>query len=495
MKNLRRITAVVVAITMMFTVFCATSFAAETQDDSVNGDYLKSVMDLINQKYNGNVTEEDLIQGAVKGMLGTLDDYSAYYTNDEYKAFSSSIQGAVEGVGIQVQFSDNYVTVLKAFSGSPAQKAGILSGDKIAEVDGESVVGKQLEDVIAKVKGTPGTKVKLGILRQGAKDIITLEMERAEVTIPSVSYEVRGDIGYILIEQFTATAYSGVKEALNFFDDKNITKVVVDLRNNPGGLVDQAVKIANCFVTKGLITRLDYKDESVKDEAYYSSLEKSKYKLAVLVNENSASASEILTGAIKDTKSGVVIGTKTFGKAKVQEFIPILTKDAYSWYNIEKTDRKDDAGVTVNAMDVNAFQSEVLGWAKMTVGLYYTPSGECIDLKGIEPNIKVEETSEAGIAVNLLEQLTVSVKPSLNTQYMDVYTAECILKLLKYDVDTPDLTLDKKTFAAIKKFQKDSKVGSYGDLDFTTQRLLNNKLAELKQTDDAVYAKAIEELK
>ena len=486
MKKLRRISALMLAIVLTFTVFCTSTFAEETQDNSINSNYLKSVMELIEQKYNGNVTEEDLIKGTVKGMFGSLDKYSTFYSQKEFNSVYGSLEGAVEGVGIQVQLTDSYVTVMKVFTGSPAQKAGILSGDKIAKVNGESVIKQSLEDVVAKVKGPAGTKVKLGILRQGAKNILTLEMARAQVIVPSVRYEVRGAIGYILIDSFTASTYSGVSEALNIFDSKKITKVVLDLRNNPGGLVDQAVEVAGLFVPKGLITTLDYKDASIKDELYYSDLEKTKYKLAVLVNENSASAAEILTGAIKDTKAGVIIGTKTFGKAKVQGFIPILTPEAYERLN------KNYENKTVNALDVgNALESDVLGWSKMTIGMYYTPNGECIDLKGIEPNINVQETSPSGIQVNFLEPLTVTLKPSLGTQYMDVYYAECILKLLKYNVDTPDFTLDKKTFVAIKKFQLDSKVGSYGVLDYTTQKLLNKKLDMLKQKLDPVYAKAV----
>lgn len=480
----------VLTIALMFTVFCASSFAAEAQVTNNNGDYLDSVIDMIKQKYNGSITEDDLVKAAVKGMFASLDQYSTFYDQNEFDTVFGSLEGTVEGVGIEVQLIDNYVTVMKAFAGSPAQIAGMLSGDKIAEVNGESMAGKKLEDVVGKVKGPAGTKVKLGISRQSEKKIITLEVERAQVDVPCVQYEVRGDIGYILIETFNANAYSGVSEALTLFDENKITKVVLDLRNNPGGLVDQAVEVAKRFVPKGLITTLDYKDAATQDLAYYSTLEETKYELAVLVNENSASASEILTGAIKDTKAGVIIGTKTYGKAKVQGFMPILSTDAYERMN------KNNENKIVDALEVeNTLESDLIGWSKMTIGMYYTPNGELIDLKGIEPNVKVIENSADSIAVNLIEPLSLTVKPSLGTQYLDVYTAERILKLLKYNVDTPDFTLDKKTFAAIMKFQKDSKVGSYGVLDFTTQKLLNKKLDTLKQKQDAVYAKAVEVLK
>lgn len=490
MKIFKRLTAAVMTMTLIFTVFSASTSAADTTASSNDGEYLKSVRELIEQKYNGVTNDSDLVKSSVKGMFNSLDDYSTFYENDEFKAVYGSFEGSVEGVGIQVQFLDGYVTILKIFPNSPAQKAGVLSGDKIAEVNGESVEGKQMEDVIGKVKGPSGTKVKLGLIRQGVKGIVTLEMSRAQVTVPSVIHEIRGDVGYILIDSFTESSNSGVMEALNDFDSKKITKVVLDLRNNPGGLVEQAVEIARHFVPKGIITTLDYKDPAEQDIRYLSLLPKTKYKLAVLVNENSASSAEILTGAIRDSKAGVVIGTKTFGKAKVQGFVPILSQEAYERLN-KNNDKK-----SVNATDFeNALESDLLGWSKITIGMYYTPNGECIDLKGIEPNIKVEENdNKDSLPVNLILPLNKTVKPTLGTQYMDVFYAECILKALNYDVDTPDYKLDQKTFAAIKKFQKDSRVYSYGDLDYCTQTLLNSRLDSLKQSQDAVYVRAVKEL-
>ncbi|MDF2985996.1 MAG: C-terminal processing peptidase [Eubacterium sp.] len=495
MKNIKRLTAVVLLFAMVFTVLTANTFAAETQPDNqtqviADAEYMDSVRDLIRQKYSGVIPEDALNKATTfKAMFDTLDDYSAFYDVNEINTVLGALSGSVEGVGIQVEQAENdkYITVLKVYKNSPAWKAGVLSGDKIAEVDGKSVAGQSLDTVVSKVKGTVGTKVKLGLIRQGAKKIMTLEMPREQIDIPTVHYELRGNIGYILIDTFSNNTYSGVDEALEYFDSKKITRLVLDLRNNPGGYVDQAVLVAKRFVPKGLITKLDYKDETEMDQSYYSSLTKLKYKLTVLVNEYSASASEIFTGAVKDTDAGVIIGNKTFGKAKVQTFFPILNKEAFIALN------QDNEVKTVNGYDFGyPFEDQLSGYGKMTVGLYYTPSGECIDLKGIEPDVKVKdnEVTADNIPVNFLEPTTITVKPALGTQYMDVFYAECILKLLNYKVDKPDITLDSKTFEAIKKFQKDNKLYSYGVLDFSTQKLLNSKLQVLKQTKDPVYAKA-----
>ncbi|HEX2926573.1 MAG TPA: S41 family peptidase [Ruminiclostridium sp.] len=486
MNKLKRIAGILLVLALLAAVFNTTALAADSKTS--DSEYLQSVIDMLKQKYNGNISDDELLQGALKGMFGTLDKYSTYFTPDEFNSFYGSLEGAVEGIGISVAQIDKDTVVQTVYADSPARKAGVLSGDRIVQVDGKSVDGKNLDEVVSMIKGADGTDVKVGFMRQGVKNMITLEMPRTQVDVPTVHYEIRGTIGYMLIDSFSDNTYKGVTEALKYFDSKHITKVVLDLRNNPGGFLDQAVSVAQYFVPKGLVTTVDYKDPSVKDQKYYSGLEKIKYKLAVLVNENSASAAEILTGAIKDTKAGVVIGNKTYGKAKVQESLPVLSPEAYEKFNSGKTDK------SANALDFSSFDTDVAGWAKITVGLYYTPNGDCIDLKGIEPNIKVAESTHAGIHVNLLEPMTVTVKPAPGTQYYDVLTAEWILKLLNYDIGTPDYILDAKTADAVKKFQKANKLNSSGVLDFTTQKLLNNKLLELQEKQDAVYARAAAEL-
>ncbi len=496
MNKLRKLAAVFLILTMLFTVAGTKAFAVEAvkldaSQITSQSEYLDSVRAFIKQKYSGVISEKDLQDArTLKEMFETLDDYSAFYDLDEINAIFGMLEGSVEGVGVQVSLEEKaeYITILKVYKNSPAWKAGVLSGDRIVKVDGKSVAGQSLEQVVSKVKGPAGTKVILGLLRQGSPNIITLEMSRARVDIPTVHYEIRGSIGYILIDSFSSNTYSGVDEALTSFDKNKITRVVLDLRNNPGGLVDQAVRVAQRFVPKGVVTTLDYKDEAESDQTYYSNLTKLKYSLCVLVNENSASASEILTGAIKDTKAGIVIGTKTFGKAKVQSFYPILNTEAFKTLNSDRTVK------SVNGYDFGyPFDSQLAGWGKMTIGLYRTPNGESIDLKGIEPNVPVKEIiTEDNVPVNLLEPLSVSVKPKLGNQFVDVFYAEHILKLLNYNVDKPDMVMDNKTVDAIKQFQKDNKVYSYGVMDFCTQELLNSKLAALKLTKDSAFAKAAE---
>ena len=493
MLKMKKILLFIMVLAICFSALMPPTYAADTQTataaDDTSAQYLKSVMDLIKKKYNGNVTDEQLVNAAMKGMLTSLDDYSTFMTQSEYDSFYGAFQGSVVGIGILAQQIDGYVSIVKVYDGSPAQKAGVLSGDKIVEVNGKSVAGQDLDTVTSKVKGPQGTKVTVGFQRQGYKNIITYEMTRSAVNIPSVTYQKRGDIGYLAINSFGYTTCYEVNEALSFFDEQKITKIVLDLRDNLGGLVESAIEVARLFVPKGLITRVEYKDPALTNWSYYSYLEQTKYKLAVLVNENTASSAEILTGAIKDSKAGTIIGTKTFGKAKVQNFTPILSTDAYNKYNQGKT------GKTVNAQETDATDTdELAGYAKMTIGMYYTPNGDCIDLKGITPDITVAESTASSIDVKAIPELSKTVKPKLGTEYYDVLSAEWILKLLNYSVDTPDMKFDAKTEAAVKSFQKDNKLSSYGVLDFTTQKLLNDRLAILKEKLDKQYSKAAEVL-
>ena len=505
MIQLRRFTALILALAIVFTFFGTGALAAGNQPDNQiqvadqyqstgqtqsteQNEYLDSVRAFIKEKYSGDIPEEALNKATnLKDMFSVLDDYSEFLTPEEFNTVITSLSGSVEGIGVLANLEEKskYITIDKVYKNSPAWRAGVLPGDQITQINGESVAGKPFDEVMDMIKGAEGTTVKLGLLRQGEKNIITLVITREKIDIPTVHYEIRGNVGYLQIDSFSTNTSSGVATALEYFDSKKITRVIMDLRYNPGGYVAEAVAVARYFVPKGVITKLDYKDEAETDQTYYSSRIKLKYKLAVLVNENSASASEILTGAIKDSKAGIIVGTKTFGKAKVQSFFPLLSEEAFKIRNQDKEKKK------VNVLDFTYFpmEDEIVGWAKMTVGLYYTPNGECIDLNGIEPNVKVTEDKTI-IPVSLVEPLTVSVKPKLGTAYVDVFYAEAILKHLNYNVDPPDKVLDMKTVAAIAKFQKDNKLSSYGVLDFSTQKLLNSKLADMKQSKDPVYLMA-----
>ncbi len=470
-------------------------FAAETKSEkaSVDFGYLQGIMDLINQRYLGEVSEKELITGILKGIFSALDPYSVFYTPEEAESFMSTLEDKFEGVGIAYIETKQYMEIIKVFPESPAEKAGILPGDRIIGVDGVSTAGMSSEEVNSRVRGPAGTKVVLTILRGMSETPLTFELTRAEIRISPVSWEIRDGIGYIKIEMFNFNTYDNFRKALEEMDRHGVNKLILDLRNNPGGLTDQAIATARHFVPKGLITKLDY--TGMPDEEYYSSLEEPRYQLAVLVNGKTASASEILAGAIKDTKAGVLIGSTTFGKATIQQLIPVLTPEAQKKYE-EFLGTKVVDIYTLYAHGIIPLANETFGTVKMTVGQYLTPKGQKIEGRGIEPDIEVEDYPLIkNIDVRSISKLTITSKPGLGDESIDVFNAERILALLGYDVDQPDLILDEKTYRAVDTFRRQNGLYPGGVLDFTTQRKLNEKLDELLLEIDAQYRAAVEWLK
>ncbi|MDO8685812.1 MAG: S41 family peptidase [Clostridiales bacterium] len=484
----------VLTLALLLSIFISTSIPVGATPSAAASDpeYLKSMMDFIIDKYQGDVTEEMLVRNAVKGMFNGLDPYTTFYTPEEAESFLGGIEGNYEGIGVSMEKKGENIVIIKVFPSSPAEVAGLLSGDFIVEADGHDLTGASTEEAASLIKGVAGTQVMLGILRQGSNVIMKIEVTRAIIQISPVTFEIKDGIGYIKLEMFNSNADKLISEALAEFDKKGITKVVLDLRDNPGGEVSQAVAIARNFVPAGLVTKLDFKAEATVDLTFYSFLDKSKYKLAVLVNGNSASASEILAGAVQDTKAGVLIGTITFGKAKVQNLFPILTPEAWAKYEAS-IGKKIVNATDLAAYGVQPLESEIAGWTKITTGLYTTPNGRMIDNVGLVPDYQIENSGMANdIDVTKIINLSVTSKPTKGDAGLDVYNAEKILRAAGYNVDEPDTLLDSKTFAAIAAYQKASGLYSYGVLDFTTQKALNKTLEALLITTDLQYKKALE---
>jgi len=495
-KRLTKVLLVIVTVlSMLFSQVAFVQGAGGSEAAKTDAEYLKSVIDMIKEKHKGEVTDNQLVEGALKGMFNTMDPYTTYLTQEEANAFLDSANGDYEGVGLMIEKEDSFIKVLKVLPLSPAEKAGIIMGDKIVTVDGKSMVGVSMEKAAVMLQGPAGTKVSIGIIREGKNEVMSVEVERGAIKVNPVTYEIRGDIGYIKVDAFSGNVEEGIAKVLEEMDKNNIKKIVLDLRDNPGGDVEQAVALAEKFVPKGLITRLEYKSDLMDDEEYYSELEEKKYQLAVLVNGNSASAAEIVIGAIQDTEAGTVIGTKTFGKAKVQSVIPLLTPEAYQKYQKKFGGKVVDAYDLFIKYDVEPKDEEILGWYKMTTATYTTPKGRMIDGVGITPDIIVEDTPKVkDIDITSIQKLTMTWKPELNSEGADVYNAEKILRILGYDVDTPDLKLDEKTCEAISKFRTDNGLYPGGTLDFATQKALNSKLEEKILELDKQYLKAVEVL-
>jgi len=318
---------------------------------------LLSLKEYIKGYYVEGAEDNKLIEGAIKGMFQSLGDpYSVYMTKDEFKNFNESTKGSYGGIGVIVTRSeDGYVTVVAPIEDTPGERAGLKTNDKIVKVDDKDIIGIDLEAAVTLMKGKKGTQVTLTVMRDGVKEPREYKITREEIVLKTVKSNMLEDnIGYIRISMFDEDTGSEFKEALTKLEDEKMKGLVLDLRQNPGGFIDQCVQVADELLDEGLIVYTE--DKQKKREDYKSKNGKVDVPYVVLIDEGSASASEIVSGAIKDRKAGLLIGTKSFGKGLVQ--------------SIEQL--KDGSGM------------------KLTTQKYYTPNGISINKIGIQPDIEVK---------------------------------------------------------------------------------------------------------
>ena len=336
---------------------------------------LIGVMQFVERKYVNDVDTDTIINGAISGMVGSLGDpHSLYMDVEKYEKLKSQTEGSFGGVGIVMSFQEkNKVMVSSVLEESPAQSAGILAGDQIMAVDGVSVTDYQPEETAAHIRGKEGTEVVLTIHREGAEDK-DYSITRSNILFKTAAGEMipeHPNVGYIRIASFSENTSKEFKENYDKLAAEGMKGLIIDLRSNPGGLVTSCVDIANMVVPKGDVVSII--DKSGKKEVYVSELEETKYPIVVLIDENSASASEILAGALQDTGAATLVGNKSFGKGSVQIVLPLLAGDA----------------------------------VKMTIAKYYTPSGRSIDGTGIEPDVKVELNAAGGIDNQLVKAIEI----------------------------------------------------------------------------------------
>lgn len=324
----------------------------------------------VEDEYLFDYDEQMLADGAYMGFLyGLGDPYTYYYNEEEYAALQESYTGEYYGIGVLVQQDpDNReVTILRVFDG-PAREAGIQKGDILYRVEDLIVSEEDLNTVIARIKGDEGTTVNVEVYRKATDEYMTFDVERRQVVSEDVEYRMLTDrIGYILLDQFEGKAANQMKEAIADLESQGMEGLVLDLRDNPGGDLDVMLDIADIFLPRGVVLTIE--DVKGNSEPYYSGPQKFDKPLVVLVNGNSASASEALSGAIKDRGTGVLVGTQTFGKGIVQSIFPL---------------RGGKTGM------------------KLTTAHYYTPGGTCIHGTGITPDVVVE--LEEGDTDNQLER-------------------------------------------------------------------------------------------
>lgn len=324
---------------------------------------LTEVLSIVKKHYVEEVKTKDLVYAAIKGMLNSLDPHSSFMSPEAYKDLQVETKGEFGGLGIQIGVKDGMLTVIAPIEDTPAFKAGIKAGDKIAKINNESTKDMSLQDAVSKMRGAPKTSITISILREGWKEPKDFTMMRDIIKIKSVKSKVlEGNIGYVKVSQFQDQTSADLSAALQKLTGEKITSLILDLRNNPGGLLNSAIDVTGQFIPKGKLvvytkTRSGEKMEFLTEDGKSYDL-----PMIVLVNQGSASASEIVAGALKDWNRAVILGTQTFGKGSVQTVIPL----------------SDGAGL------------------RLTTSKYYTPKGISIQNTGITPDIVVKLEAKNG---------------------------------------------------------------------------------------------------
>ena len=326
-------------------------------------DVFGEVLEKINKEYVDEINQSDSMDSAINGLLQSLDPYSGYMSPEIFNEMQTETSGEFGGLGIEVTMESGVVKVISPIDDTPASKAGIKAGDYIVKINNTQVQGKSLSEAVELMRGPVGSSIDLTIRRRGEKKALTFNVTREIIQIKSVKAELlQKNIGYIRLTSFNENSAGQIKKEINKFEkNKNLKAYILDLRNNPGGLLSQAIKISDFFLDNGEIvsTKSRQQSENRKWFAKKGDLTKGK-TLLVLINYGSASASEIVAGALKDHKRAILLGENSYGKGSVQSIIPLKNKGAI----------------------------------RLTVAKYYLPSGESISEVGVSPDIEIDEDND-----------------------------------------------------------------------------------------------------
>lgn len=411
---------------------------------------LNKAYQLILNNYVEKVDQQQLEDGAIKGMLATLEDpYSVYMDQDAAKQFEQALDSSFEGIGAEISIDQEKIIIVSPIKGSPAEKAGIKPLDEIISVNGESVSGKDLNHVINEIRGEKGTKVELEIVRSTVNKPIEVSLVRDEVPQITVYSDMKKEggenIGYIQITSFSQDTANEFDKALSELEDKNISGLILDVRGNPGGFLTSVNAILENFVTKGK-PYVQVENRNGDTQQFYSDLkEKKDYPVAVLIDSGSASASEIMAGALKEAADYTLIGEKTFGKGTVQQ--PISMDDG----------------------------SEI----KLTISKWLTPEGNWIHKTGIEPNLEVKQSD---LYHNHPLQIQETLKLEENNE--QIQYAQEILTSLGFTTDRKDGYFSSQTEVAVKAFQTQNSLEVTGTIDQKTAAKMQEVVREEMKKED-----------
>ncbi|WP_226671396.1 S41 family peptidase [Metabacillus litoralis] len=438
-------------------------FNAEEQASEIEGfDKFRQALELISTKYVEEVDEEELLEGAIQGMLSTLEDpYSVYMDKETAKQFSQALDSSFEGIGAEVGMDEGRVTIVSPFKGSPAEKAGLQPNDQIVSIDGKNVEGLDLHETVLKIRGKKGTKVAIEVVRPNSREKLTFDVVRDEIPLETVfgsTKEYQGKkVGYIEISSFSENTAKDFQQTLTKLEKDKIEGLVLDVRGNPGGYLQSVEEILKQFVTKDQ-PYIQIEERTGNKKRYFSDLsEKKDYPVTVLIDKGSASASEILAGALKEASGYDIVGVTSFGKGTVQQAVPM----------------GDGSNI------------------KLTLYKWLTPEGNWIHKKGVEPTIKVEQPALYKASPLQIEK---SLVRDMNND--QVKTAQIALKGLGFEPSRMDGYFNDATETAVKAFQQTNELPISGKIDQQTADVLNKKLSELrgKEENDLQLKMAIKTL-
>lgn len=445
---------VLIAIILIVAIFAVPVLADDTTTQLA--DKLNDLMNIIKGRYYKDVNVDDLVNGAIKGMFEVLDPHSTYFTQEEYEDFFSNISGEFGGLGIVIEKKD-HITVVSPIEGTPAFKAGFRAGDEIIYVDEIDISDYTLEAGVDLMRGDAGTEVRIGVKRRGTENLIYFDIVREIIKINPITYEIKeGNIGYIKITQFNGNVYNKIKLALEEMKASGVKGIVIDVRSNPGGLLSEVVNISKMLIPEGPIVHIDYKNNR---ETYKSELKEAPYKLAVLVNGGSASASEILAGAVKDSGAGILVGEKTYGKGSVQSVLQLVGG----------------------------------GGLKITTAHYLTPSEFALDGIGLTPDIEVASNN-----ISNLDKEYSPIKGNRSLRYisigLDVQGLQQRLQKLGYNLRKADGVFRGDTKKAVMSFEEDYNLEVDGVLTIVEQEELEYQFEQFVVNEDPQLERAIEEV-
>ncbi|OEH92216.1 S41 family peptidase [Bacillus solimangrovi] len=428
----------------------APSTSGTSTNNEAEIDKISRAMQVISESYVEKVDEEKLVEGAIQGMLETLDDpYSVYMNKETAKQFTDSLDSSFEGIGAEVSMIDGKVTIVSPYKGSPAEKAGLKPNDQIITVDGNSLEGLDLYEAVLKIRGKKGSIVKLEVQRPGVAKPLIVDVTRDEIPIETVYSSVKDvngeKIGYIEVTSFSEDTAQHFEEGVAELEKQNITGLVIDVRGNPGGYLQSVEQMLKQFITKEK-PYLQIENREGEKKRFFSSLkEKKDYPISVLIDGGSASASEILAGAMKEAGGYDIVGVKSFGKGTVQQAMPM----------------EDGSNL------------------KLTLFKWLTPEGNWIHEKGVEPTVIVEQPEYFHAS-----PIEVEEPLKLDQTSEQIKNAQIMLRGLGFEPGRTDGYFGAETDVAVKAFQRTNELSVTGEIDEQTAGKMQQQIIELIRSEE-----------